>query len=110
MSKENRIFKDPERTIFRAMDSGDDYFDYWFDDHVNIEFFKKQLFAVWIAGRNAEREACAKIAEDAMIDDPAMLEGSEVIKAQHETAMLISRAIQARGISKSVSKTSESEE
>lgn len=73
MNKENRTFKDPERTIFRAMDSGDDYFDYWFDEHVNIESFKKQLFEVWTAGRNAEREACIKIAEDAMIEDPNVL-------------------------------------
>lgn len=99
MSKENRTFKDPERRIFRSMDSGDDYFDAWFDEHVDIHAIKKTLFEVWIAGRNAEREACAKIAEDAMIEDPAMLDGSEVVKAEHETAMLIARAIRARGAS-----------
>lgn len=97
MSKENRTFKDPDRRIFRAMDSGDDYFDDWFDGHVNIQAIKKELFEVWIAGRNTEHEACIKIAEDAMIEDPNVLEGSEVAKAQHETAMLIAGAIRARG-------------
>jgi hypothetical protein len=97
MSKENRTFKDPERRIFRAMDSGDDYFDSWFDEHIDLQALKRELFEVWVAGRNAEREACVKIAEDATIEDQNVLEGSEVAKAQHETAMLIARAIRARG-------------
>ncbi len=97
MSKENRTFKDPNRRIFRAMDLGDDYFDDWFAGHVDIQAIKKTLFEVWIAGRNAEREACIKIAEDAMIEDLNVLEGSELAKAQHETAMLIARTIRSRG-------------
>lgn len=97
MNKENRTFKDPNRHIFRSTDSGDDYFDEWFNGHLDMHAIKKMLFEVWAAGRNAEREECAKIAEDAMIEDPAMLEGSEVVKAQHEIAMMIAKAIRMRG-------------
>jgi hypothetical protein len=79
------------------MDSGDDFFDQWFNDNVDIAAIKTELFEFWVAGRNAERQACIKIAENCLIEDKNILEGSEVAKAQHETALLIAKEIKSRG-------------
>jgi hypothetical protein len=101
MSSDGRTFSMGQKTIHRSLDSGDDFFDEWFEGFVDIAAIKKLLFRVWLAGRDAERAACLLIARDAMIEDENVREGSEVAKSQHETAMLIARSIEERGGSQS---------